>query len=101
MVPVVPNGRSHRIDSTVCNDGNLGEGSGVVRDAEDCFAGGLMQVGVGIDQVNMNDLVECLILIGVLSFFQRLSLFQKVWQVRFLSVLDFEVVIDHCCPQPV
>ncbi len=101
LAPVVPNGRDHRVDSTICNDGDLGEGSGVIRDADDCFARGLVRFGVSIDQVDMDDLVECSILFGVFLTFPRLSLFQEVRQVRFLSVPYLKIVIDHCVSQPV
>ncbi len=101
LAPVVPNGRDHRVDSNIRNDGDLGEGPGVVRDADDGFAWGLIRVGVGVDQVNMNDLVESSSLFGVFLSFPRLSLFQEIWQVRFLSILYFEVVIAHCVSQPV
>ncbi len=97
----MPNGPNRRIDFTVRNDGDLGEGSGVIRDAEVCFARDLIGVGVGVDQVDMNDLVECSILFGIFLSFPHLSFFQAVRQVRFLSVLDFEVVIDHGVSQPV
>ena len=53
---------------------------------------------VGVDQVDVNDLIDCSILVGVHLSFLRLSLFQEIRQIRFLSVLDFEVVIDHGCP---
>ncbi len=49
----------------------------------------------------MNDLLECLILFGIFLSFTHLSLFQEVRQVRFLSVLDLEIVIDHGVSQPV
>ncbi len=52
-------------------------------------------VGIGIDEVHVNDLIECLILSGNFSSFLNLSLLQEVRQVRFLSVLDFEIVLDH------
>ncbi len=97
----MPNGRNRQVDFPICNDGDLGESSGVVRDAENCSAGGHVRVGVGVDQVDMNDLVECLILFGVFLSFTHLSLFHEVRQVHFLSVLDFEIVIDHGVSQPV
>jgi hypothetical protein len=49
----------------------------------------------------MNDLIDCSILIRVLLSFLHLSFFQEVRQVLSLLILDFEVVIDHCGPQPV
>jgi len=79
----------------------LGEGSGVVCDAENCLALGPIGVGVGVDQVDVNDLVECLSLFGIFLFSTHLSFFQEVRQVLFLSVLDFEIVIDHGVSQPV
>jgi hypothetical protein len=40
-------------------------------------------------------LIECLIWIGNFFSFLDLSLLQEVRQVRFLSVPDFKVVLDH------
>ncbi len=42
-----------------------------------------------------------LVLSGIEWSFFGLSLFQEVRQVRFLSVLYLEIVIDHGVPQPV
>jgi hypothetical protein len=58
-------------------------------------------VEIGVDEVDVDDLVECSILSGVFLFFFCLSLFQEVRQVRFLSVLGLEIMIDHGVPQPV
>jgi len=55
-------------------------------------------VEIGVDEVHVNDLVECLVLSGIFSSFLGLSLFQEVRQIRFLSVLDFEIVLDHGVP---
>ncbi len=52
-------------------------------------------MGVGVDEVHMNDLIECLVSSGNFSFFLDLYLLQAVRQVRFLSVLNFEIVLDH------
>ncbi len=56
---------------------------------------------IGGDEVDVNDLVECLVYSGIFLSFFGLSLFQEVRQVRFLSVLDLEIVVDHGVPQPV
>ena len=98
---MVPDGCRYRIDFVVSQDGNLAESSGVVRDADDCLLGDRSGVDIGFDEVHVNDLIECLILSGNFSFFLDLSLLQEVRQVRFLSVLDFEVVLDHGVSQSV
>ena len=95
MTPVVPDGCRYRIDLVVGQDGHLAEGAGVIRDAEDGLVRKRIAVGIDLDEIHVNDLIECLILSGNLSFFLDLSLLQEVRQVRFLSVLDFEVVLDH------
>jgi hypothetical protein len=79
----------------------LSEGAGVVCDAEDCLACGLLEVEIGIDEVDVDDLIEGSIRFGIFLSFPSLSLFQAVRQIRFLSVLYFEVVIDHGVFQPV
>ncbi len=101
MTPVVPDGCSRGVDFVIIQDGDLAEGAGVVRDAEDCLAGGSVQVEVVIDEVDEDDLVECSILSRIFLSFLCLSLFQEVRQVRLLSVLGLEIVIDHGVPQPV
>ncbi len=73
----------------------MAEGAGVIRDADDCLVGGLSVVGIGLDEVHVNDLIEGLISSGSFSSFLELSLLQEVRQVRFLSVSDFEVVLNH------
>ena len=60
-----------------------------------------MAVEIGVDEVDVNDLVERLVLSGIYWSFFGLSLFQEVRQVRFLSVLYLKIVIDHGVPQPV
>ena len=92
---MVPDGLRYRIDLVVGQDGHLAEGAGVVRDAEDCLVGDRSAVGIGLDEVHVNDLIECLILSGNFSSFFDLSLLQEVRQVRFLPVSDFEIVLDH------
>jgi hypothetical protein len=57
--------------------------------------GDFSAMGIGIDEVHVNDLIECLISSGNFSSFLNLSLLQEVRQVRFLSVLDFEIMLDH------
>ncbi len=49
----------------------------------------------------MNGSVEGLVLAGMSRRLQVLFLFQEVWQIRPLSVLDFEVMIIHRCLQVV
>ena len=44
----------------------------------------------------MDGSVEGLVVIETPRFL-FLLLLQKVWQIRFLSVLDFEVVLSHRC----
>ncbi len=100
MTPVVPDGRSRGVDFVIVQDGDLVEGAGVVRDAEDCLAGGFLQVAIGVDEVDVDDLVERSISSGIFLSF-CLSLFQEVRQVRFLSVLDLKIVIDHGVSQSV
>ncbi len=97
----MPDGRSRRVDFVIVQDGDLVEGAGVVCDAEDCLAGGFLQVSIGVDEVDVDDLVERSVLSGIFLSFFCLSLFQEFRQVRFLSVLDLEIVIDHGVPQPV
>ena len=57
--------------------------------------------GTDLDEVHVNDLIEGLILSGNFFSFLDLSLLQEVWQVRFLSVSDFEVVLNHGVSQSV
>ena len=98
---MVPDGCRYRIDLVVGQDGHVAEGAGVVRDAEDCLVGDRSAVGIGLDEVHVNDLIECLILSGNSGFFLDLSLLQEVRQVRFLSVPDFEIVFYHGVSQSV
>ena len=60
-----------------------------------------MAVKIGVDEVDLNDLVERLVLSGIYWSFFGLFLFQEVRQVRFLSVLYLKIVIDHGVPQSV
>ncbi len=92
---MVPDGCHYRIDLVVGQDGHVAEGAGVVRDAEDCLVRNHSAAGIGLDEVHVNDLIECLILTGNFFSFLGLPLLQEVRQVRFLSVLDFEIVLDH------
>ncbi len=95
LTPVVPDGCRYRIDLVIGQDSHVAEGAGVVRDAEDCLVGNRSAAGIGLDEVHVNDLIECLILTGNFFSFLDLSLLQEVLQVRFLSVSDFEIVLDH------
>ncbi len=92
---MVPDGCRYRVDLVVSQEGHLAEGAGVIRDAEDCLVGDHIAVGIGLDEVHVNDFIECLILSGNFSSFPDLSLLQEVRQIRFLSVSDFEIVLDH------
>ncbi len=56
---------------------------------------------IGVDEVDVNDLVECLVSSGIFLSFFGLSFFQEVRQICFLSVLYLEIMIDHGVPQPV
>ncbi len=98
---MVPDGRSRGVNFVIIQDGDSVEGADVVRDAEDCLAGGFVQVEIVVDEVNMDDPVDCSILSGIFLSFFCLSPFQEVRQVCFLSVLGLEIVIDHSVPQPV
>ncbi len=53
---------------------------------------------IGVDEVHVNDLLECLVRSEIFSSFLGLSLLQEVRQVRLLSVLDFEIVLNHGFP---
>ncbi len=67
----------------------------------DGLVGDVSATGFGVNEVHVNDLIECLASYGIFSVFLDLSLPQAVQQVRFLSVLDFEIVLDHGVSQPV
>ncbi len=73
----------------------MAEGASVVRDADDGLVGGLSAVGIGIEEVHVNDLIEGLISSGSFLYFLELSLLQEVRQVRFLSVSDVEIMLNH------
>ncbi len=92
---MAPDGCRDRIDLVVGQDGNLAEGAGVVCDAEDCSVGDRIAVGICFDEVHVDDLVECRIWSGNFSSFRDLPFLQEVRQVRFLPVLDFEIMLDH------
>ena len=92
---MVPDGCRYRIDRVIGQDGHLAEGAGVVRDAEEGLVRKRSAVRIDLDEIHVNDLVESLILSGNFFSFFDLSLLQEVWQVRFLSVLDLEIVLDH------
>ncbi len=50
---------------------------------------------IDLDEIHVNDLIEGLVLSGNFSSFLDLSPLQEVRQVRFLSVLGLEIVLDH------
>ena len=54
--------------------------------------------GVGLDEVHVDDLVECRV--GI-RFVLDLARLQDWWKGRLLSVSCLEIVFDHGIPQPV
>ncbi len=58
-------------------------------------------MGTGLDEVYVNDLIEGLVWSGNVSSFFNLSFLQAVRQVRFLPVLDLEIVLNHGVSQSV
>ncbi len=70
---MVPDGCRYRIDLVVGQDGHKADGAGVVREAEDCLVRSRSAVGIGLDEVHVNDLIERLVWSGKVSSFFNLS----------------------------
>ncbi len=98
---MVPDGCRYHIDLVVGQDGHLAEGAGIVREAEDCLVVSRRAVGIGLDEVHVNDLIECLVWSGNVSSILYLSLLQAVRQVCFLPVLDLKIVLNHGVSQSI